>query len=43
MSWDPDSAEEVKIYGGVTQISRNYARVYTKVYEDDRDALYRVY
>jgi hypothetical protein len=43
MSWDPDSAEEVKIYGGVTQIARNYARAYTKVYEDDRDALFRVY
>jgi hypothetical protein len=43
MSWDPSNPEEVRIYGGTTQIARKYAQAYTKVYEDDRDALFRVY
>ncbi len=43
MSWDPLSAEERRIYAGITQLSRRYAAAYQKVYEDDRDALFRVY
>lgn len=43
MSWDPSSPEEIKIYAGISQLARNYARVYEKIYEDDRDALFRVY
>jgi hypothetical protein len=43
MSWDPSILEEVRVYNGISQLSRVYARVYSKVYEDDRDALFRVY
>lgn len=43
MEWDPLDPEELRIYSGLTQLTRLYARVYSKVYEDDNDALYRVY
>jgi hypothetical protein len=43
MSWNPSVPEELRIYGGITQLSRGYARVYEKIYEDDRDALFKVY
>lgn len=43
MSWDASDPEEVRIYEGTTRISRAYARVYEKLYEDDKDAVFRVY
>lgn len=43
MTWDPSRDEEVRIHSEVAKIARMYSRGYARVYEDDSDAVFKVY
>jgi hypothetical protein len=43
MSWNPSHADEIKFYNSASLIVRAYSLAYTKVYEDDASATFRVY